>query len=256
MENHLEKKKQLNIVVLTGAGVSTDSGIPDFRGKEGVWNKEGNPEAIITRSYFMGYPKLFWAQYKELFKEKLTMNHQPNRVHELVKELETVGKVTVLTQNIDGLHQLAGSEQVMEMHGSYQTASCPKCKLAYDLNYINSHDIPRCTRVNRKGNVCNFILKPDVVLFGDTIRHWKEAEQALETADICLILGTSLRVSPFNLLPEMAKDNGARLVFINNEGTEFDELMDEIHLGSIVEKFEHFLSSMKDEKWRDGFGYK
>lgn len=250
MENHLEKKRQLNIVVLTGAGVSTDSGIPDFRGKEGVWNKEGNPEAIITRSYFMGYPKLFWAHYKELFKEKLTMNHQPNRVHELVKELETVGKVTVLTQNIDGLHQLAGSERVIEMHGSYQTASCPKCLTAYDLNHINSHDIPRCTRVNKKGNVCNFILKPDVVLFGDTIRHWKEAEAALESADLCLILGTSLRVKPFNTLPELAKDNGARLVFINNEGTEFDELMDEIHLGHIDEGLERVLQAFKKDEER------
>lgn len=241
MKNDINTNEQRHIVVLTGAGVSTDSGIPDFRGKEGVWNKEGNPESVITRSYFMGYPKLFWAQYKELFKEKLTMNHQPNRVHELVAELETFGKVTVLTQNIDGLHQLAGSERVMEMHGSYQTASCPKCKLAYDLNHINSHDIPRCTRVNRKGNLCNFILKPDVVLFGDTIRHWKEAEEALETADICLVLGTTLRVKPFNLLPEVAKDNGARLIFINNEGTEFDELMDEIHVEKIDKALERYI---------------
>jgi len=235
--------KRCKIAVLTGAGVSTDSGIPDFRSQKGVW-EISKKEEVITQSYLRWRPKLFWVDYKEVFYEKLTGNHQPNAIHEFLAKLESsnrVEKVTILTQNIDGLHQEAGSQQVYEMHGTYQTAHCPKCKRVYDLSHIMKEVVPRCEKVNGKGRVCGFILEPDVVLFGDRIRHWKEAEEAVMEADICLILGTTLQVKPFNTLPKIAKKYGAHLVFMNAEGTNLDKLMDEIYLGDIKDIFEKYV---------------
>lgn len=237
--------KPYKIVVLTGAGVSTDSGIPDFRSQSGVWSTS-KKEQVITQSYLRWRPKLFWADYKEVFHEKLTGNHQPNTIHKLLSKLEHsngVEKATILTQNIDGLHQDAGSKRVYEMHGTYKTAHCPKCKRVYDQKHIMKEIVPRCEKVNGKGRVCGFILEPDVVLFGDSIRHWKEAEEAVMEADICLIMGTTLQVKPFNLLPEIAKSHGAHLVFMNNEGTDFDEDMDEIYLGDIKNVLREYMKN-------------
>lgn len=238
-----EKKK---IIVLSGAGMSTDSGIPDFRGKNGYWTSV-SPTEPLSNGFYTRRPKDFWKLYKDLFKIKLTGQHQPNRGHLLIRELEKFAEVTVMTQNIDGLHQDAGSTKVFEMHGTYKTATCPKCKKVYDLNFINQQDIPRCTRMNAKKRACAFILKPDVVLFGDTIRHWREAEEAVQSADICLIIGTSLQVSPFNLLPELVASSGGRLVFINQEGTEQDGRMHEIRKGNITTELSLWMKEMYPE---------
>lgn len=215
-----------HLVVLTGAGMSTASGIPDFRSDNGIYETTENPERYLSRYYYNGYPKDFWVHYKEIFSLKLMGNYQPNAGHYALATLNENHKVTVLTQNVDGLHQQAGSRQVFEMHGSIQMATCPKCKTRYDLNYINKEAFPRCSKTNGKGRVCQFILKPDVVLFGDDVRHYKEAEEAIRQADIFIVLGSSLLVKPVSELPSLAKRMGVKSILVNRESSPKDTLFD------------------------------
>lgn len=148
--------------------ISTESGIPNFRSSGGFWKEGENREYYISKCYFERNPKDFWKKYKDIFELKLMGNYKPNTGHLFIKELEEKGKnITVLTQNVDGLHQKAGNQHVIELHGTLQSATCPKCKTKYDITFINQHEIPRCTKENAKGKKCDFILKPDVVLFSD-----------------------------------------------------------------------------------------
>jgi NAD-dependent deacetylase len=136
-------------------------------------------------------------------------------------------KVNVLTQNIDGLHRKAGSSDIIELHGTLQYATCPKCKKKYNLAYINDCVIPRCKKTNAKGNVCNFILKPDVVLFGDEVKGYEEALQKAYDADLFLTLGSSLKVYPVNQIPMMlSRAPGIKKVIINKEATIMDKYFD------------------------------
>lgn len=227
-----------NIVVLTGAGISTDSGIPDFRSDTGVYSGD-EQWRYITRSYYHGYPKDFWIRFKDIFSSKLTIEHQPNRGHAFIATLNENHKVTVLTQNVDGLHQKAGSQNVLAMHGSIDEAICPKCKTVYDLPFINKELVPRCVKTNGKGKVCNFILKPDVVLFGDDVRHYKEAEKAIEEADLFIVMGSSLQVQPVNELPYFAKMLGIPSVIVNRESTEMDTDFDFVFHEEISDFLKH-----------------
>jgi NAD-dependent SIR2 family protein deacetylase len=138
-----------------------------------------------------------------------------------MRELEGMGKkVTVLTQNIDGLHQKAGSKHVLELHGTLRTARCPKCKQVYDLEYTLRDELPRCEHDQ-------FILNPDVVLFGDEIKHWEEAISAVENCDLLVVMGSSLNVTPVNSFPEYAKQAWmTKLAIINMEKTIKDRYFD------------------------------
>lgn len=244
---HLIQKAQ-KITVLTGAGISTESGIPDFRSSSGTWTTHTSRQSLMSIDYLRGNPKKFWPIYKELFGIKMSNEFQPNYGHQFLSELEKQGKqVTILTQNVDGLHSAAGSSNVLEIHGTIKHAFCPKHKdHKYDVEYINKQEIPRCNHVNGKGIECKFILHPGVVLFGDAIKHYKEALEAANECDLFIVIGSSLQVGPINELPVLAKYGGTekKLVFINNEGTAFDEYFDIIikdGIGDTFRKVSHYL---------------
>lgn len=233
--------KATSIVILTGAGVSTASGIPDFRSTDGRWTADHSREFYTSREYFLTEPEDFWLKYKEIFRIKLLKDYQPNKVHTFLSNLETLGKkVSIVTQNVDGLHSLAGNEQdVIEYHGNLNTATCPKCGKKYDLPFIMKEDVPVCIE---RG--CHTILKPDIVLYGDPITKHSEAERAIELSELMLVLGTSLLVTPFSLLPSYAKQMGLPMVIINRESTPMDYLFDLIiheELVSAVEQLEERL---------------
>ena len=209
-----------SVAVLTGAGVSTASGIPDFRSTTGLWTADEAREYYISNHYFHKDPVDFWQKYKDIFRVKLLKDYGPNHVHRYLRYLEVHGKqITVITQNVDGLHTLAGNERVIEYHGTLNSATCPNCGRSYDLPFLLETDTPICEK-------CGHVLKPDVVLFGDPITEHDSAEKAIQQSELVLVLGTSLLVSPFNLLPEYANSLGKPSILINREPTVMDELFD------------------------------
>ncbi|SDK19175.1 NAD-dependent protein deacylase [Sediminibacillus albus] len=228
MDNQLrslanQMKQADSITVLTGAGVSTASGIPDFRSATGIWTEDHSREYYMSRDYFHDNPEDFWLKYKQIFRLKLLKNYVPNHVHLFLRELEQeAGKrISIVTQNVDGLHSMAGNRHVIEYHGNLNTAACLTCGRKYDLEYVMNQEIPRCLE---RG--CGDVLKPDIVLFGDPITQHEEAEAAVEKADFLLVLGTSLLVSPFNLLPLYARSYRIPSGLINRETTPMDEQFD------------------------------
>ncbi|MFG6119230.1 MULTISPECIES: NAD-dependent protein deacylase [Thalassobacillus] len=224
-----------SVAVLTGAGVSTASGIPDFRSSEGLWTEDHAREYYMSSQYFFQDPVDFWNKYKSIFRLKLLKNYQPNQVHQFFKRLEDTGKdIAIITQNVDGLHQLAGNSRVVEYHGTLNKASCPSCQASYSLDYVMKNEIPYCQEPG-----CGDILKPGVVLFGDMITAHDEAEAILDHVDVLLVMGTSLFVTPFNLLPEYASYRGIPSIMINGEPTGKDYLFDQVihdDLSKVVEE--------------------
>jgi NAD-dependent deacetylase len=229
-------KNSKKITVLTGAGVSTASGIPDFRSSGGFWDSEIPREQYISRDYFNYKPKDFWLKYKDIFGIKLENNFLPNEVHDFLKWLEDEGKeVSVATQNVDGLHVAVGSSKVYEMHGTISSATCVKCGTKYGYNKILDELVPRCDKVNKKGKLCNFILKPDVVLFGDLIHHYNDVLDELNESDLFIVMGTSLAVYPVNnLVNYVNMMSNCTSIFLNGESTEKDSLFDYVKLGDLV----------------------
>lgn len=220
-------KQSKRITFMTGAGISADSNIPTFRDTNGLWTNNEDLESLISKSYFNYKPKEFWKVYKDIFQIKLMNNYEPNQGHLFITDLQEDEKdITVITQNIDGLHQRSGTGKVFEIHGTLQTATCPKCNASYDLDFINDNDIPRCNKTNSKGTDCNFILKPDVVLFGDQIHHYNEALEAAYESDLFIVMGTSLEVGPVNQIPQYINRTNIPMVLINKEKTKLDYLFD------------------------------
>lgn len=199
------------VVFVTGAGISQESGIPTFRGKDGLWRKYDAMQ-LATIDSFYNNPKLVWEWYQE--RRSNIFNAKPNAGHLAIAELEKYKEVIVLTQNIDGLHQRAGSTNVLELHGSIIRIKCTDCDFKDEIS--NSFDIlpPRCIK-------CNNVLRPDVVWFGEPLPQdvWTRAIIEANTCDVMIITGTSLVVSPANTLPIYAKQNNAILVEINPEQT-------------------------------------
>jgi NAD-dependent deacetylase len=239
-------KNAKNTTIFTGAGMSTESGIPDFRSDNGIYTQEENVEHYISEYYFEKNPKDFWGKFKRIFSLKLMGNFEPNKGHLFLKELEEMGKnVTILTQNIDGLHHKAGNSEIIELHGTLQTATCPKCKAKYNLNFINEHEIPRCNNINKKGEVCNFILKPNVVLFGGMVQRFDEALNKAHQSDLFIAMGTSLEVYPVNQIPVyLDSAPNIKKAIINKSPTKKDYLFDiVIHegIGDAVTKIKQFI---------------
>ena len=203
-------KDSKKIVIVTGAGISKESGIPTFRDSNGLWRKY-DPMKLATIDAFNENPVLVWEWYEERRMNILTA--KPNAGHYAISELEKYKDVTVLTQNIDGLHQRAGSKKVLELHGNIIRTKCTVCN--FKENLTGSFEIlpPKCN--------CGNILRPDVVWFGEELPHdvWREAVSQAQSCDLMLIVGTSLVVSPANSLPLYAKQNGAKLIEINPEKT-------------------------------------
>ncbi|MBQ8013853.1 MAG: NAD-dependent protein deacylase [Treponema sp.] len=224
-----------SIVFFGGAGVSTESGIPDFRSQDGLYRQEWKypPETIISRSFFDANPQEFYRFYR---KKLIIKGVQPNITHYKLAELEAAGKLSaVVTQNIDGLHQLAGSKVVWELHGSTLRNFCMKCGKSYDIDFIaeseNSSDkLPRCE--------CGGLVKPDVVLYEEGLddKVINGAVDAIANADMLIIGGTSLVVYPAAGLIRYFK--GKHLVLINKSETQADASADLVIHDSLGKVFE------------------
>ncbi|MFS0655030.1 NAD-dependent protein deacylase [Bacillus sp. 179-C3.3 HS] len=217
-----------HITVLTGAGMSTESGIPDFRSTGGVWTEDSSRMEAMSRSYFLSHPHQFWPKFKDLFQMKMSGTYEPNAGHSFLADLEKQGKqVDIFTQNIDGLHKKAGSQHVYELHGSIQTATCPACKAEYDLPYLLKEDVPICQKIASNGCKCGRVLKTDVVLFGDMVQHFEQVERSMMQTDVLLVMGTSLEVAPARYIPEdAARIPSIFKVMVNMSETAFDPLFD------------------------------
>lgn len=208
-----------NIVFFGGAGVSTESGIPDFRSVDGLYNQQYKypPETIISHSFYMRYPEEFYRFYKD---RMLFAGALPNGAHKALARLEERGKLkAVITQNIDGLHQMAGSREVLELHGSVHRNYCTRCGQLYDLDYIVKSDgVPHCS--------CGGVIKPDVVLYEEGLdnRTLQKSVDYIRNADILIIGGTSLVVYPAAGLIDYYRGN--KLVLINKAATSRDSQAD------------------------------
>ncbi len=199
-----------NALALTGAGVSTESGIPDFRGKGGLWSRY-DPFEYGTMGAFRADPQKVWKMLATLLD---IVNAEPNTGHKVLAALESKGLLTgIITQNIDGLHQKGGSRNVIEFHGSLDTFSCLSCGNNYPLARVKEFSLPpRCRK-------CNSILKPDIVFFDERIPdsvHVKTREM-LARADLLLVAGTSCQVEPAARIPYSVYNNGGKIIEINRE---------------------------------------
>ena len=203
-------KEAKKIVFVTGAGISQESGIPTFRGKGGLWRNH-DAMKLATIDAFYDNPKLVWEWYNE--RRQNIFAAEPNLGHTAIVELEKFSKVVILTQNIDGLHQRAGSSKVLELHGSIVKIKCTVCDYKDEIFTEFSEIPPLCS--------CGNILRPDVVWFGEGLPQdvWQDAIMHANSCDVMVIAGTSLVVSPANTLPIYAKQNNATLVEINPDKT-------------------------------------
>lgn len=210
------------IVVLSGAGMSTESGIPDFRSNSGVWNNPDLMEAM-TFSYLKRHPEQFWPKFKDVFMRPEYLAAVPHAGYAALASIEQSGKrLDVFTQNVDGLHQRAGNRSIYELHGNVREATCPACGQRYDLAYLLTDDVPRCQWITMKGAECDTILHPNTVLFEQPVRHYEEAVLAVARCDLMLVLGTSLTVDPVASLPVYLSKERAKLAIINLDETEWD----------------------------------
>jgi NAD-dependent deacetylase len=236
-------------VALTGAGVSTESGIPDFRSPEGGLWTQVSPMEVASVEGFLSNPQRFYEFWRGRF-AKLT-DAEPNVTHRLLAKLEAAGKLkAVVTQNIDGLHTKAGSRHVLEVHGSYRRGICVACGRRYAIEDVltksEQSGVPRC-------DGCDGLLKPDVVLFGELLPPaFSEAEREILKCDLLLALGSSLEVYPVAGLVPQAKARGARLVILNRDPTEFDALADLVihaELGPTIEHLARMLGLAGSASW-------
>ena len=217
-------------IAFTGAGISVESGIPDFRGAQGLWQKY-DPEEYATIHAFYSNPEKVWMMLKDMF--ALVMEAKPNPAHIGLAELERMGYLSsVITQNVDGLHQTAGSKNVIEFHGSHRTLSCLKCSTKIDGLSLTLEDLPpRCSR-------CSSLLKPDVVFFGEPI-PWEAQVMSFKESKSCsavLVIGTSAVVYPAASIPITAKGRGAIVIEVNKEPTPLtDQISDYLICGSAGE---------------------
>ena len=248
MENYqkavLELKKIIekydNIVFFGGAGVSTESGIPDFRSVDGLYHQEYDypPETILSHSFYRSHTEEFYRFYR---RKMLFLNAKPNAAHIKLAELEAQGKLrAVITQNIDGLHQAAGSKIVLELHGSVLRNYCENCGTFHDVRCItDSEGIPKCQK-------CGGIIKPDVVLYEEGLNQetLNLAVSYISNADVIIIGGTSLAVYPAAGLIDYFK--GEKLVVINKSSTPRDNHADLLIQGAIGEVFQSLLNKFNN----------
>ena len=206
-----------SIAFFTGAGISAESGIPTFRGKDGIWNKL-KPEELANFSAFMKNPDMVWEWYKH--RKKIIRDSQPNSGHITIAQLQNYFDVTVVTQNIDNLHRRAGSKKIFELHGNIERNYCVDCKKFYNEEHDFTNGVPKCD--------CGGLIRPDVVWFGEYLPEDQFAggEKASINSDIFFIVGTSAVVYPAAGLVSTAKQSGAALVEINIEETEISSSAD------------------------------
>jgi NAD-dependent deacetylase len=226
-------RKAKRAVVLTGAGISTPSGIPDFRSEgTGLWSRD-EPLEVASLTTFRTAPERFFNWFQPL--ASCIFNARPNAAHLALAEFERSGHLrTIITQNIDALHQKAGSQHVIEMHGTLQTVTCANCFKQFEAApflqpYIETGKIPQCLS-------CNGTLKPNVILFGEQLPQsaWYEAQRAARQCDLMVVAGSSLEVLPVAGLPMQALDRGAHLIIINNTPTYLNVRADVVILDDVA----------------------
>ncbi len=245
-------RKSKRVVALTGAGISTESGIRDFRGPDGLW-KEEDPMKWAHINAFMSDPSAYWARAANPNHSLKFDEVEPNFGHKGLVELEKLGKLmAVITQNVDGLHHKAGSSEVVELHGTVTRAHCLDCGVEYLRSEViervrKGEKLPRCTQPK-----CNGILKSNTILFGEPLPEAAimRAYQLSEMCDLMIVLGSTLIVYPAAQLPNVAKRCGAGIIIINLEETEKDYIADvAIHgkigdiLPKVIEKYKELEGS-------------
>jgi len=273
------------VVVFTGAGLSVESGIPDFRSSGGLWARF-DPSVYGQYDTFLKRPELFWEMALEV--KRVVEPAKPNAAHIVLAKLEQLGKVkAVVTQNIDSLHQGAGSKTVHELHGNCSTASCISCKKKYTREQLESMlaaaagtppsssfsscgsaDSPRSVTASPSPSLslspvtspltvrcqqCDGLVKLDVILFGEDLPAaiLQAAQAAVQDCDLLIVIGSSLSVSPANLLPGLAKRHGAHVLFINKEATAMEEIADVSlygNAGSVTPKIVEYMLNLRAKK--------
>lgn len=226
------------IVFFTGAGISAESGISTFRGKDGIWNKM-KPEELASFDAFMRNPDLVWEWYQH--RREIINKVQPNAGHIAIADLEKYFEVSVITQNIDNLHRRAGSKTIFELHGNIERNFCIKCHTFYNSNDLEiSGTAPKCSK-------CGGLVRPDVVWFGEMLPQdeFSNGERAAEWSDICFVVGTSAVVYPAAYIPQTAKRAGSYIVEINIEPTELSRYADYSLFGKAGEILPEILEEIK-----------
>lgn len=229
-----------SIVFFTGAGVSAESGIPTFRGKDGIWKKL-KPEELANFDAFLRNPDMVWEWYKH--RKQIVHEAKPNSAHFTISEFQNIFQdVKVITQNIDNLHRRAGSKIVYELHGNIERNYCIRCKTFYNDDIIFSNDVPKCG--------CGGLIRPDVVWFGEYLPQdeFRKGEEASRNADIFIIVGTSAIVYPAASMIHIAKESGAYVIEINLEGTEITYISDRSFLGKAGEILPDIFKEILDNK--------
>ena len=234
MDADIERARELvakskKIAALTGAGISVDSGIPDFRSEGGLWRRY-DPFEYATYDRFLEDPSKFWTMGQEL--AEVILKAKPNPAHYALVELERQGKlIGIITQNIDNLHQAAGSKRVVEIHGNYLRATCMKCGKVYAEEDVHRRVVegeipPRCTE-------CGGVLKSEAVLFGEPLPEiaMSEAIRICRETDLMIVVGTSLSVYPAAYLPQLAKKSGAKVIIVTLQGENKDGVGDVVLKG-------------------------
>lgn len=231
-----------SICVLTGAGISAESGVPTFRGEEGLW-KKFRPEELANFDAFIRNPKLVWEWYR--YRRKLIHEVKPNPGHHALVDLERVARdFTLVTQNIDNLHRRAGSKSVVELHGNIERAYCIECgEAAAGTEMENLSGVPKC-------RMCNGIVRPDVVWFGENlpVEAFSKAEAAARRCELFFSIGTSAVVYPAASLPFTALNSGAYVVEINRESTDLSSRANETLFGNAGEILPDLLSQANVHK--------
>ncbi|MFE7763340.1 NAD-dependent deacetylase [Streptomyces sp. NPDC057438] len=218
------------VAILSGAGISTDSGIPDYRGPNGLWRRDPEAEKLVTYAYYMGDPEIRRRAWR-MRRQNRTLQAEPNVAHRAVAELERSGvPVRVITQNVDGLHQLAGmpARKVLELHGSARSVVCVACRARTPMEDALARveageDDPPCLE-------CGGVLKSATVMFGERLDPvvLGEAVSITKASQVFIAVGTSLQVQPAAGLAGVAADHGARLIIVNADPTPYDERADEV----------------------------
>lgn len=244
MQDLIEKASEIILqskrtVALTGAGISVESGIPDFRSAGGLWSKY-DPAEYATIDAFLADPEKVWNMLREM--GEVVGNAKPNKAHIGLGELEKAGYLhCIITQNVDNLHQEGGATNVIEYHGNSSTLTCLRCKMRYKAEEKRGEHVPRCE--------CGKVLKPDVVFFGEGIPSdaMSRSYQYAATSEALMVIGTSAVVAPVNSLPFIAKERGAKLIEINRERTHLTTMITDVFLqgnaGEIVSRLVHQVMS-------------
>jgi NAD-dependent deacetylase len=235
----IEKLKESNsLVFFTGAGVSAESGIPTFRGKDGIWKKL-RPEELANFDAFMRNPGMVWEWYNH--RKKIIHDAQPNAAHKTISDLQNYfNEVTIVTQNIDNLHGRAGSKNIYELHGNIERNFCVNCKEFYNEELDFSEGVPKCK--------CGGLIRPDVVWFGEMLPEdqFRGGEKASANCDVFFIVGTSAVVYPAAGLVYTAKNSGVTLVEVNIEETEISSFVDFSFFGKAGEVLPEIMNEYKN----------